>query len=262
MPSQKLNVVFHGMFAFITWPDGIEVLAPNEEDHVYKAGAWGRERRLCEGCVYTLTGVVPHSNRPELNPSENLVVRNLRQINRDPEVLFCSMRLPFPESLEGLRRVQLHDDRPIFGGAAADQIVASSLPLVPVLTYAVDDLARVAFDPLPMWVAEPGANGIANLHVWAESDCFFTEDERDHPIRGFEQLIRLFPGLDLQLLYSTGAARDAEVPVPGMQDWEQATLRERSRLLYGIPQDPNGGRGAEVTNCLALNVDNSDDGGH
>jgi hypothetical protein len=254
--TQKLNLIFHGMFAFVIWRDHIEVLAPEEEDHVYKAGAWGRERRLRQGGVYTLQGANPGAKRPALNPKENLVLSNLTQIERDPETLFFSVILPFPESMTGLRRVKLDSTRRLFGGAASSTVSATSLPLVQVMTYAIDDVTKLCFPPLPVWLPKPDGHSFLNLHIWAESDSFFTDAERDHPIRGFERLTRLFPGLDLQLLYSTGAPMDGSVQIPGMEVWEQATLRERSRLLFGVPQDPSTARGAEVTNCLTMHVDN------
>ena len=130
--------------------------------------------------------------------------------------------------------------------------------MVQVLTFDFHDVAKLSFDPLPVWSPEPNALGVVNLHVWAESDSVFTEAERDHPIRGFHQLMRIFPGVDLQLLHSAGAPMDSSVAVPGMEVWEQATLRERSRLLFGAPKDPGDGRGAELTNCLSLIIDNEE----
>ena len=254
MPALKLNVVFHGMFAFIFWRDRVEVLTPPEDDHVYKAGSWGRERRLREGGVYFLRGVTP-GTRPTLDPSANLIVREVNRIERSPEAVFCSFELPLPAGITGLRRLQVDPARRLVGGTAAAAMPAS-LPLVQVFTYSFADAAVISFDPLPVWAPEPDPQGIVNLHVWAESDSVFTEAEHDHPLRGFERLMRIFPGLDLELLYSTGTPMDGSVSVPGMEVWEQATLRERSRLLFGGPKE--SGRGAELTNCLGLIVDNGE----
>jgi hypothetical protein len=250
--TQKLNVIFHGMFAFVLWRDAVEVLAPEEEDHVYKAGSWGRERRLDNGQEYTLEGVRPGPAAPDLDPTENLIVSGLTHIVRDPNVLFCSFNLPLPQSINGLRRVTLQPDRPLFGGTVAREVSPRRIPLVQVLTYQVEDWKHVRLEPLPVWAPSPSVAGIANLHIWAESDSFFTEAERDHPMHGFQQMMRLFPDLDLTLLYSTGAPMEQSVEVRGVEVWEQATLRERSRLVYGA-----GPRGAEVTNCLSIHVSNT-----
>jgi hypothetical protein len=251
MSAYKLNVVFHGMFAFLFRRDRVEVLTPPEDDHVYKAGSWGRERRLREGAVYTLSGVKP-GTRPKLDPRTNLIVSGVNGIECTQDTVFCSFHLPLPLQVTGLRRLKV--DSKLLRGAAAPTL-PETLPLVQVLTYAFDDAARLRFDPLPVWSPKPDGHGVANLHVWAESDSVFTEEERDHPIRGFERLMRIFPGVDLQLLYSAGAPMDSSVTVQGMEVWEQATLRERSRLLFGAPQEPGDGRGAELTNCLSLMVD-------
>jgi len=256
--AQKLNVVFHGMFAFIFWNDHIEVLAPEEDDHMYRAGSWGRERRLREGGVYALDGVTPSKTPIRLDPTKNLVLSRLTNINRDPRILFCSFTFPLPESMTGLRHVKLEPARSLFGGAASKSVSITTLPLIQVFTYQVGDFAKLRFNPLPLWTPTPGPQGIANLHVWGESDSVFTEDDRDHPMRGFEQLTSLFPDLDLQLLYSTGAPMDGSVQVPGMEVWEQATLRERSRLMFGGLMPLSGERGAEVTNCLNALIDNRD----
>jgi hypothetical protein len=256
-PAQRLNLVFHGMFAFVFWRDRLEVLAPQEDDHVYKAGAWGRERRLREGHTYALRGVQPGASPPPIDASGNLIVSRFTTIERDPDVLCCSIQLALPDSMSGLRRVKLHPTQRLFAGAAIGDATPTSVPLIQVLTFNVEDFSGVSLDPLTTWTPKPGRLGSVNLHIWAESDSFFTEEEKDHPIRGFEQLIRLFPGLDLQLLYSTGVPMDPAVDVPGLEVWEQATLRERSKLLFGVPEDPDE-RGAEVTNCLSLIVDNSD----
>ena len=244
------------MFAFVIWKDRIEVLAPQEEDHVYKAGAWGRERRLREGGVYRLQGVMPGTAPPALNANENLIVSRWTEIERDRELLFCALNLPLPESMTGLRRVKADSSRRLFGGAAAATLSPQTLPLIQVLTYGVEDSAKLRFDPIVPWVPAADAQGVVNLHIWAESECLFTEMERDHPMHGFECMMRLFPGRDLKLSYSPRAAMDGSVELPGMQVWEQATLRERSRLLFGVPEEIGDGRGAEVTNCLALVVDN------
>jgi hypothetical protein len=256
--AKRLNVVFHGMFAYVIWPDHVEVMAPQEEDHVYKAGAWGRERRLKEGGAYTLEGVRPGTEKLAINPRENLVLSQLRTIDRSVDALFFSLRMPLPHCMTGLRRVRLDPQKQLFRGEAARDLSLTMLPLIQVLTYVVDDFSAVHLDPNHTWRPDPASAGTANLHIWAESDSVFTAQEKDHPIHGFQQLVRLFPGLELQLLYSTGAPPEQPIAVGGMQVWEQATLRERSQLMYGVPNTSgeDDSRGAEITNCLSLIVQN------
>src|SRR5436305_14965226 len=55
--EQQLNIIFHGLFSYIIWSDHLEVLAPQVDEHVYKAGTWGQEMRLKESVMYRLTGV-------------------------------------------------------------------------------------------------------------------------------------------------------------------------------------------------------------
>src|SRR5579871_6838679 len=126
-PGLQLNVVFHGLFAYIIGPNGVEVLAPQVDDHVYKAGTWGKEFPLKASVVYELQGVHGEVQPPSVDEQNNLVLKNISNIDRSPARLFCSFMLPLPTKIVGLRTVRSGAGRPIFVGSAAAQLKTKSV---------------------------------------------------------------------------------------------------------------------------------------
>lgn len=251
----QLNVVFHGLFAYIINHDHIEVLAPQVDEHAYKAGTWGKEFRLKETAVYQLQGIHAEKNAPPLDVRNNLVLKNITTIDRSPAKLFCSFILPLPKQIVGLRMVQSAPQRPIFLGSAAAQLKTTAVPLIQTFIYQIDDVRRLRLNDSG-WQPEIINQQVVNLHIWAEPDVEMAELSTTHAVQGFSQLLALFPGVDLQLAFSTGAAPDTKTQVLSLNGWEERTLIERYQLLFP-PAPKRKKKGAEIANCIGLVVMNN-----
>ena len=254
--APRLNVIFHGLFAFIISSRDIEVLAPQVDDHVYKAGAWGNEMRLKEGFEYELEGVRPASAVPPIDPNANIIVHTAPGFKRDKSKLFCSIKFPLPDQIVGLRRVTV-DPRTMFNGKAATQLKCTKIPLVLVFTYALDPNKPLSLGKGLPWQPTRNAVKTVNLHVWAESEALQSPLTMTHPMLPFTQLVGLFPWLDLKMISSATADPDPQTNVRGLDPFEERTLKERSVLLTAIPPPgappaaPSAG-GSEVTSCIPL----------
>jgi hypothetical protein len=257
--APNLNVIFHGLFAFVVWSDHIEVLAPQVDDHAYKAGSWGNEVRLKEGKIYELTGVRPASAVPAIDPTTNVVLDKVDNIKREQSNLFCSIKFPLPAAIKSLRRLSAADSSKMFGGNAAAHLQCRQVPLLEVFVYPIDSLKNLSLGNDLPW--QPSMNGdkTVNLHVWAEPEAMLSPMPGAHSMKAFNQLMALFPDLDLKLNSSGKAPPEAQTNIRGMSVVEQKTLRERSPVITVVPANkakgPSGG-GAEVTTCLPLIIRN------
>lgn len=255
---QQLNVVLHGLFAVVISDDHLDVLMPQVDDHVYKAGAWGKEFRLREGVTYELTGVVGSKNTL-INPDQNLLLRGFTQLHREPSKLFCSLKLPLPAEFRSLRRVAQAQTQRVFGGATAAKINAREFPLVITLIYRNFDHTRLALGALP-WTPELDAK-VINLHIWAEPDAPLGVNI-GHAPEAFQRLMQLFDGIELYFTASPSVAAripiDKKTGVDGLQPWEESGITERSRLLFP-KQSASATKGTEIRNCLSLIIDNRSD---
>src|SRR6266853_804392 len=164
----QLNVVVHGLVSYIIWPDHIEVLVPQVDEHVYKAGSWGKELRLKESSVYRLTGVYGASTPPQIDVRNNLVLRKISNIDRSQAKLFCSFNLPLPLEFKALRQARANG--PIVTGRSLPADAPTSLPLVQTLIYRIEDLSNLSLSNNFLWKPEVTAMGTVNLHIWAEPD--------------------------------------------------------------------------------------------
>lgn len=250
----QLNVVFHGLFSYIIWPDHVEVLVPMVDDHVYKAGTWGREFRLREGVVYHLDGVHAEARIPEIDMRNNLVLTKVSKIDRSPERIFCSFILPLPRQIIGLRLASSPPNHPTFQGKALNGTNPDSIPLVQAMIYSVESQPNLG-KKFP-WVPEDNGSGAINLHIWAEPEVDMPEGS--HPMQAFSRLMAIFPDVDLQLAFGASALPDKATHVRGLKPWEERSLVERSKLLFPPkPQKPAISKGTEVSNCVGMIVVNT-----
>src|ERR1700683_4899632 len=143
--KHKLNVIFHGLFAFVIWDHCIEVLAPDVADHEYKAGVWKFERRLREGATYHLKGVKKCGQIPSQTPDTgcNAVLDHFVQVDRQKRKLFCSFVLPFPEDIIHMRPVSCKED--IFGGTDAGGL-PRTITAAQGFVYSYSDLYKLRLE--------------------------------------------------------------------------------------------------------------------
>jgi hypothetical protein len=255
--DRQLNLVFHGLFGYVIWPDRIEVLAPDVNDHVYKAGTWGKELRLKQGTTYRLGGVVASATSPAIDRKNNLVFRTISEIDRSPSKIFCSFSLPLPASMSGLRHAPNTKARPFFSGPASANLAIDSLPMIQTLVFHVQDIHQLGFGTALSWTPQIAKDGTVNLHIWAEPDADPGEPHPNHAPMAFNQLMSLFPQIQLQLEFGAGTVQpDKTVAIKGVSVWEQWSLVERNRILFP-PRALKAGKGAEVSNCIGIIIDNS-----
>lgn len=252
----QLNVVVHGLVSYIIWPDHIEVLVPQVDEHVYKAGSWGKELRLKESSVYRLTGVYGASTPPQIDVRNNLVLRKISNIDRSQAKLFCSFNLPLPLEFKALRQARANG--PIVTGRSLPADAPTSLPLVQTLIYRIEDLSNLSLSNNFLWKPEVTAMGTVNLHIWAEPDVDMAAmSSLGHPTQAFSRLMALFPEVDLHLEFSAAAPTDKITNVRGLNGWEESSLIERQMLLFPKNEKLKSGKGTEVSNCVGLIVLNN-----
>lgn len=254
-----LNVIFHGMFAFVLKADHIEAIAPQIDDHVYKAGAWGRELRLKEGMAYELHGVTPAAARPVLDPTMHVIVKT-SNIVQNSATMFFTLNLPWPQKITGLRNLHPNSQYRGLTGASVRGVNLQQIPLLEVFTYPIADLNKLSLGPNFVWHYDSVGDHI-NLHVWAEPDAGTVDNtnqhNKHHNIAAFAQLMKLIPGVDLHPDQSPrfqppDTDKAVKALVNGIEEWEEMTFHERSPLVHPSP-DPT--RGVEITNCIGVFVD-------
>jgi hypothetical protein len=211
-----LNVLFHGPFAFVLYPDHIRVLTPSEGDHDYKAGNykpvgdWTLLKTFSAG-TYSISGIkgnidasgnaVMPNNRPD--SATNVILpadhHDVKVTAIDPgRKHYATIILPFPRAYESLCLDEVA--MPIFkGGAATLANNPKMLPRTQALTYEVSHLQGLQILGLPAWkaTASPSVPNVANLHfVVLPKDL----DGQDiHAKKAFGNEVKLFSGLNLNL---------------------------------------------------------------
>lgn len=232
-PSGQLNVVFHGNFGFVIGDDDIEAVTPqmkkhnnHESEHEFRAGTLCKEQELQKG-KYELKGV-RRAQRPTIDKEDDSIIRGPLQINRGPEELFCSIRVPFPE-LFLLRRF-MHN--PEFTGTAADPPLGTrghleakpkKVPEVTILTYTISDFQELGLGGGLDW--EPVLNeGIVNLHIFAEAN----KKHPHHFDHAAEALVHLFRGLDLKPTVSETVEPARDPGIRGLGKLDMESLGERT----------------------------------
>jgi hypothetical protein len=226
-----LNVIFHGLFAFVYTDECIEVLIPKFQQQKVCAETPTVGYSLTQGNTYTLTGVSLARSAVRFPRDETAVLENFRVINRGANALFCSIYLPRPPRISTLRKVRTNTN--FFQGATAAKIVTKTLPLIHVLTYDFTDDASVRLEDF-----EVGGHGALsqrrtlNLHVFSETTSSAGPAAHHIPetFHTFRSLVRLFPGVDLALIHDDWISPEVtDLPLGIDADPDQRSLEERRR---------------------------------
>jgi hypothetical protein len=256
MAGGNLNVVFHGLFAFVVHEDCLEVLipqAPALPAHQYNAtttpGVPGLT--LEPGASYQLCGITGSEDVTRFPGERFPVVERYRVIDRTAARLHGSIYMPFPNRIRGLRQIPVGEIN-YFQGRASSKITTKFLPLVYVLRYEFANPADIRLDAY----AVPAAAGNVNLHVYAEPGALPVP--ANYATTAFSRLVRLFPGLDLELVNSgweyterlpqgTGVNQDRDQRSL-IELAEEGDLRAPERIPDNRPTTPI---------CISLVVDNT-----
>ena len=151
-----LNVIFHGMFAFVPDKTGITAVVPEfNEEHVYFAGAWRRESPLVRGRKHQLhmTGA---KAMPPLSGDEHVLI-HCEKTKPNLGRSYCTLRLPFPHRIVGLQ----HAPAGSFRFTGQQKSACERVPTLEAFVFD-GDFADASLTPENLW--RPGAN----LHVFAD----------------------------------------------------------------------------------------------
>lgn len=249
--QDTLNIIFHGLFIFVTRDDGIEVLTPQVQEHVYGGGNWYQEYRLREE-TYILS--LPKSSpkrvkRPaSLQPScgfrmtDRILICSSKLDDIDPDDnTYCTFQLPFPDEIIPLGTFigDGSDLGPmLFRGQDYDLVKhIKLLGSAYVFTYLLGKLSdtqrsQIGLSYLP-WEPKVNALGAYNLHLFAAPTFQFETPSAaaNHSAHSFANAIDLLPGLDLEVKRNHKVKFQPPNPVDGIFGKEQGTLRAC------IPQD-------------------------
>jgi hypothetical protein len=249
MSPLTLNVLIHGMYVIDFGDHDVTLYAPDVPHcaHVYRAGTWMQEQDLARGGHYRLTGFA-RPNRPALaalQPDQNAVFPH-RTLN--PDLAFCSIVIPFPDSVAPLRLTYIRDNVPFFDGAPPLYRAPAALPDVVALTYKNVD-GRPGLEPLH-WSPDV-QNGVANLHFWAVPPG---ATPPSHPAEGLLTMGQLmgYENLRMNTSYANqpAPAPDPAPAVPGVTPAEELSLYER-QAAEPVPAGTVTPKFTSAFNCLS-----------
>jgi hypothetical protein len=248
-----LNVIFHGPFLFIYYPDRmgangrVEVVTPDTPEHVAVAGTWLGEK-LCRPGTYYLTGIKttqkPLKPDEPVTPAEHAVIDGLYYNINIEQGSYYRFILPLP-SVAFARSPVLIDPSKIFIGTHAGAIgKPTSFGTVHVLSYLVTRNGAPADIDAPQleglqWLPMPSPykskeggkpySHATNLHVYAEAP--FVPD-LNHPIRDFKQMMTMLPGIKLGVVQQFPNLLTFTYP---SDDDTYGIIREEQGGLRGLP---------------------------
>jgi hypothetical protein len=198
----KLNVLFHGAFAFdqTTQPGRILALIPYMDYHVYRAGSWLAETELrgrtgSKAVIYELLGVIPGCDK--FDPNQNLIV-NPQQPGNPQSFPYATLVFPLPQKITSLLRADIPRSAFTFPqelAASGDQHIST----VQVFTYDFPDENAV------MLRADDGdghywqpvlVDDHINLHIFAAEDHYHKPPNAEED---FNWCAELIGGLNLRL---------------------------------------------------------------
>lgn len=258
-----LNVVFHGMFAFVMWDHCVEVLVPEVTGHTYKAGnvmppldpsgnCRAELKLLQSGATYRLAGAFADTKK-SLDPAKNVVLSNRRMIDRSQNKVHCGLWLPHPDQIYSLGCVQC--DIPglkFFSGVDAGEVQSTELALLQVFVYENLDDRGPSLQPDIGWTPVMNECCTNNLHVFAEPPMKMRGPESTkHQLEAADALFSLFAGLDLHLKPQNDpeppGCLDAKVYGIGPCD-----KKDLAQLCHSMSAE-----GIDIHHCLSLSVNNS-----
>ena|ERR1700674_4520599 len=197
-----LNVIFHGPFIFVFYPNRVEVLGADINEHLVGAGTWTREIPCTPG-TYHLTGV--HGQQDEMPPVDantHAIIdagNGLLQVAQESYYKFV---LDKPSLMAALGLMRPEDGQSVFIGKDIDKVkVPAQFGSAHVLSYKIDTSGTPHMPQLeglqwvPSAVSFQGITSI-NLHIFAESAFML---DLFHPNRDFASMVAMLPGLNLGL---------------------------------------------------------------
>lgn len=229
MASFTLNVLIHGMYLIDIGGHNVMLYPPKvpNDAHIYMAGTWKKEEPLEEGSRQRLTGFARHS-RPALSALHAESNAVFHRAQPDLSQAYCSIEVPFPDTIATLRLTREKSDVPFFQGSPNLYQAPNALPDVIVLTYNNVD-GEVKLKPLG-WTPET-QNGIANLHLWATPPG---PTPPGHPEAELQVIGKMmgYPNLRMNLIYKEQPAPspDLDTGVPGVTSDEELSYFERQSV--------------------------------
>ena len=228
MAGGHINLIFHGVFAFVFTDECIEVLVPVFQGQTLLIGS--QNCAGTKGQSYYLSGVCRDKPLKRFQWKDTPIIDNTRVINRGGNALLCSFYLPFPTQLYTLRKLNIKD-RDVFQGSSASKIRAETWPLVHVFRFPLGDSSKLALGGVPI---PPGTK---HLHISSEPpfDKHLPMSTTPKPEDCFDRLIELFPGLNLRLTDPENApgpdnlSNQSDIPAE-LQD-EQFSTEEKNAWL-------------------------------
>lgn len=184
----NVNLVFHGVYAFVLNHDDIDVLIPYFAPHQYLFGSWASDQRLPDleplpkafMKIEGLNGVAGCRPKYDFDPKVNVTAHNLVEESPESENKFAALKLPvYPTSVHHFRLYQ-HPDGPSatfpFHGVHGSGNKLNKLAGPTVLTYSADDPdeVEIQFQILdrykPLKFARHIAEDTLNVHFFSEGD--------------------------------------------------------------------------------------------
>jgi hypothetical protein len=240
-PADKtLNVILHGLFVMDVTSSGVQLLTPDVDEHIYRAGNWDQDPNqrdtihdLKKSNSYTLTGVRAARKAPLMNADTNLVLSKSKlNFHVDPEHSYVTINLPFPREVHFLRSMK--------GTSLYRNIEGSGLALCTILVYQICKELRLGDSGWKPYFYPPSYN-VTNLHIWAEPEM---RTSPGHARRAYKQLMCLLPGVPaFEPLYDDTPPLDPQellnTIVPGVKSIHE----------MGWSEWQNNGEGSRPTNC-------------
>jgi hypothetical protein len=236
--SLKLNVLFHGAFAFdqTTRPGRIRALIPQMDHHVYRAGSWLAETELrggnCQPRIYELEGVKP--GHQKLNTHVNLTVKLDPDGRR--ETPFAIVDLPLPAEVTSMLVTELPSDAFSIRAELVNSGDIQRIATLHVFTYEIEypNALYLKADDGDGHYWEPSPVGpFVNLHI------FSAEDHYHKPSNAKEDMnlcLALLPGVQTRLVtdqLQVSGVLASPAPPPGVVEEETETLALRTqRMAY------------------------------
>jgi hypothetical protein len=135
--TPKLNVVFHGLWAYEIRNDGIYAHTSKQQDHVVRAGKWVPEFELKENL---LRAEGDQRFKPiRFDDTTNAIFKG-KELS-DPAGIYCTVMLPPPLENFSLRPISFATTP--YLGRSAGLINSKKIAIVQVFTYEVDGAVRL-----------------------------------------------------------------------------------------------------------------------
>jgi hypothetical protein len=173
---KSLVVLFHGLFAFVVWPDHLLILAPRVllNDHVYKVGNWTQELDVADGGRYFLN--VERTTKPTwgtFDIQKHPVMKKVGNFYPNSALVKYGVYAPFPDDVVQLRCLNKIQNFPFFDYGIPK--APDTIPLVTALVYKnFAPGSQPSVEP-NLWKA-PLNQDVVHLHVRAEP-----QDEHSSP---------------------------------------------------------------------------------